>query len=57
MWRDDLAYSRRVLRGVVGHRQAADAYLAENARVHEALLATFDSGLKRLRPTTVELIR
>ena len=57
MWPDDLVYSRHMLRGVTGHRQATDAYLAENARGHEAMLATFDSGLKLFRPTTVELIR
>lgn len=57
MWPDDLAYSRRLLRGVIGHRQATDAYLAEIARARKATLATFDSGLKLLRPTSVELIR
>ncbi len=57
MWPDDLAYSRLLLRGVIGHRQATDAYLAEIARARKATLATFDSGLKQLRPTSVELIR
>ncbi len=57
MWPDDLAYSRPVLRGVIGHRQATDAYLAEIAHARDAKLATFDSGLKLLRPTIVELIR
>lgn len=57
MWPDDLPYSRRLLRGVIGHRQATDAYLVEIAQAREATVATFDSGLKLLRPTSVELIR
>ena len=57
MWPDDLPYSRSLLRGVLGHRRATDAYLAEIADAREATLATFDAGLKLLRPTSVDLIQ
>jgi uncharacterized protein len=56
MWPDDQAYSSHLLRGVTGHRQVTDAYLAEIAASHQTMLATMDTGLKNLRPETVELI-
>jgi uncharacterized protein len=56
MWPDDHAYSSHLLRGVVGHRQVTDAYLAETAAAHQTMLATMDAGLKTLRPENVELI-
>ncbi len=56
MWPDDRAYSSHLLRGVIGHRQVTDAYLAEIAASHQTQLATMDTGLKNLRPEIVELI-
>ena len=56
MWPDDQAYDRALLRGVIGHRQVTDAYLAEIAACHQTTLATMDTALKILRPSNVELI-
>jgi predicted nucleic acid-binding protein len=56
MWPDDQGYSSYLLRGVVGHRQVTDAYLAEIAASHQTTLGTMDTGLKTLRPSIVELI-
>ncbi len=47
-WPDDLAYADVSWRGVLGHRQVTDAYLAALARRHRGLLVTFDSGLAAL---------
>jgi toxin-antitoxin system PIN domain toxin len=47
-WADSLAYSDILLRGVLGHRQVTDAYLAALARHHRAKLATLDKGLAAL---------
>jgi toxin-antitoxin system PIN domain toxin len=44
-WPDDVAYSSAMLRGVVGHRQVTDAYLAALARHRRGRLATLDAGL------------
>lgn len=44
-WPDDAAYDRGMLRGVQGHRQVTDAYLAELARRRRGRLLTFDRGL------------
>ncbi len=55
-WPDDLAYSSETLIAVRGHRQLTDAYLAQVAVAHNARLATFDGGLKTLRPDEVDLI-
>lgn len=53
-WPDDLGYDRVDLRGVVGHRQVTDAYLAALARSRGARLATFDAGLAVLHADVVE---
>lgn len=44
-WPDDRGYDAAALRGVVGHRQVTDGYLAALARAHGGHLATFDRGL------------
>jgi predicted nucleic acid-binding protein len=44
-WPDDFVYDARVLRGVIGHRQVTDAYLAAHARGRGGSIATFDAGL------------
>ena len=55
-WADETQFSRHLMRGVVGHRQVTDAYLAEVAASRGNKLATFDRGLQLLRPQVVELI-
>lgn len=49
-WPDVLGYGAIRLRGLVGHRQITDAYLAALARHHQGRLATFDQGLAALHP-------
>lgn len=53
---DDRPFERSFLRGVVGHRQVTDAYLAGLARDSGAILATMDRGLAALHPDVTELI-
>lgn len=55
-WPDDLPYGRVSMRGVVGHRQVTDAYLAGLARAREARLATFDTGLVALHADVVDQV-
>jgi toxin-antitoxin system PIN domain toxin len=55
-WRDGIAYSDVPLRGVVGHRQVTDAYLAAIARDNGGSVATFDRGLAALHPDVVTLL-
>jgi uncharacterized protein len=55
-WPDDAPFSRRALRGVVGHRQVTDAYLAELARRHRGRLVTLDAGLAAVHPDVAELL-
>jgi uncharacterized protein len=47
-WPDTLGYTQLDWRGVVGHRQVTDAYLASLARHHGGQLASFDQGLVAL---------
>jgi uncharacterized protein len=49
-WPGALQYGRIDWRGVIGHRQVTDAYLAALARHHGGRLATFDRGLLALHP-------
>jgi uncharacterized protein len=49
-WPDDLPYAHVYWRGVLGHRQVTDAYLATLARHHGGKLASFDRGLVALHP-------
>jgi hypothetical protein len=44
-WADAIAYAGISWRGVIGHRQVTDAYLAGLARHFDGKLATFDRGL------------
>lgn len=53
---DDLSYSRVQWRGVLGHRQVTDAYLAALARHHGTRLATLDQGLAALHPDVAVLV-
>ena len=55
-WPADFAFAAPMLRGVFGHRQVTDAYLAEMARVRSAKVATFDLGLAAAHPDVAELI-
>lgn len=47
-WPDSLGYADIAWRGVLGHRQVTDAYLAGLARHHGGKLASFDRGLMAL---------
>lgn len=55
-WPDALGYGAIRLRGLVGHRQITDAYLAALARHHQGRLATFDQGLAALHPDVAILV-
>jgi uncharacterized protein len=55
-WADDVPYDSAIVRGVIGHRQVTDAYLAAQARQRNGRLVTFDAGLVAAHPTIVELI-
>ncbi len=47
-WPDALGYLDISWRGVMGHRQVTDAYLAALARHHGGKLVSFDAGLVAL---------
>ncbi|HEY2947010.1 MAG TPA: TA system VapC family ribonuclease toxin [Micromonosporaceae bacterium] len=55
-WPDDLSYRDVLMRGVIGHRQANDAYLAALARARGGRLASFDEGLAKLHADVVDLV-
>jgi uncharacterized protein len=55
-WSDDLEYDTTMLRGVIGHRQVTDAYLAGLARHHGGRIATFDIGLASSHSDVTDLI-
>ncbi len=55
-WPDALDYAQVPTRGIQGHRQVTDAYLAALARHHGGVLATFDRGLAALHGAGVELV-
>ena len=55
-WSDGPSYETISLRGVVGHRQVTDAYLAGLARHHRGRLLTLDGGLAALHPDVAELL-
>jgi toxin-antitoxin system PIN domain toxin len=55
-WPADSPYDTQALRGVVGHRQVTDGYLAALARRRKGRIATFDQGLAVAQPDVVELI-
>ncbi|MEO7852506.1 MAG: TA system VapC family ribonuclease toxin [Rubrivivax sp.] len=47
-WPDSLGYADISWRGVLGHREVTDAYLASLARHHSGRLVSFDTGLVAL---------
>ena len=47
-WPDVLGYADIEWRGVLGHRQVTDAYLAALARHHGGKLVSFDRGMALL---------
>lgn len=53
---DDLRYAQVDLRGVIGHKQVTDAYLAALARASSAQLITLDIGLAALHPDVAVLL-
>ena len=53
---DSVDYLRVPTRGLLGHRQVTDAYLAQLARTHGVRLATFDQGLATMHPDVTDLI-
>ncbi|MDR1799177.1 MAG: PIN domain-containing protein [Bifidobacteriaceae bacterium] len=55
-WPDELPYGSVEVRGVIGHRQVTDAYLAQLARLHGSQLATFDKGLAAQHPDVAWLL-
>jgi toxin-antitoxin system PIN domain toxin len=55
-WPDDASYGEIDYRGVLGHRQVTDAYLAGLARKHGARLATMDVALAALHDDVAELL-
>jgi uncharacterized protein len=55
-WPDGMSYEDVSMRGVIGHSQLTDAYLAQLARAHGARLATLDEGLVALHSDVAELI-
>lgn len=55
-WPDDISYGGISMRGVIGHRQVTDAYLAQLARARDGRLATFDKGLAKLHDDVVDLV-
>lgn len=55
-WPDDLSYAAVSTQGVIGHRQVADAYLAQLTRARDGRLATFDQGLAKLHSDIAELV-
>ena len=55
-WPDGLDYLQVNWKGVLGHRQVTDAYLAALARKNNGRLSTFDQGLAALHSDVAELI-
>jgi toxin-antitoxin system PIN domain toxin len=55
-WSDDIGLEQVNMRGVLGHRQVADAYLAQLARHRRGRIATFDRGLAALHKDVAELV-
>lgn len=55
-WSDSIPFTDVGLRGVIGHRQVTDAYLAQLARANGGTLSTFDRGLVALHPDVAALV-
>lgn len=55
-WPDDAPFNADMLRGVIGHRQVTDAYLANQARRRGGKLATLDKALAALHADVATLV-
>ncbi len=55
-WADDVRYTDVPVAGMIGHRQVADAYLAQLARARDSRIATFDQALAKLHHDVAELV-
>lgn len=55
-WPDVISFADVELRGVIGHRQVTDGYLAGLARANRGRIATFDRGLASLHPDVADLV-
>jgi predicted nucleic acid-binding protein len=55
-WRDEVGLDSVCIRGVLGHRQVTDAYLAQLSRHHQGRLATFDNAMAGLHSDVAELV-
>lgn len=55
-WPDDISYQDVATRGIIGHRQVTDAYLANLARSRQGELATFDQGFAKLHHEVALLV-
>jgi hypothetical protein len=55
-WPDAVSYSDVSLKGVLGHRQVTDSYLAQLVRAQGGRLATFDQGLAKLHADIADLL-
>ena len=55
-WSDDVGYDRVPSRGVIGHRQVTDAYLAALARRRGGQVLTLDGGFVTAHPDVAQRI-
>jgi toxin-antitoxin system PIN domain toxin len=55
-WPDELGYDEIDMRGVVGHKQVTDTYLAGLAQSRDGRLATFDRALAVLHDDVALLL-
>jgi len=55
-WNDDVSYASVPVKGIIGHGQVTDAYLAHLARVRRSRIATFDQGLAKLHADVADLL-
>jgi toxin-antitoxin system PIN domain toxin len=55
-WPDNASYHDIPITGIIGHRQATDAYLAHLARSYSSRVATFDQALAKLHADVADLI-
>ncbi len=55
-WPDAVPFARSDLRGVIGHRQVTDAYLAALARHNGGRVATLDQGLATVHQDVAHLL-
>ena len=55
-WADEIGYDAEMLKGVIGHRQVTDSYLAALAAHFGGSLVTLDNALAALHPDTAVLI-